>query len=349
MSTPLPARNRNLDLIRLMAAILVLFSHCYPLAGRAIEEPFLWTFGHTGGDIALCTFFVISGYLIAASYIRSQGALDYAWKRCIRIFPALFFSILFSILLGAFLTPLDLRDYLTHGQTIAYLRNIALDIQYNLPLVFAENLFPHAVNGSLWTLPIEVFMYGVILAMGVAGVLTASCSTIAAALCLLGVFAVRNADLGGPHIVLGAAELSVALRLGAAFFIGATLYFHHHRIRYHGAIALLFLAIIFFTKFTPPALYLYALLLPYIVLYLASKQIPWLDRITRHGDFSYGIYIYAFPIQQLMVHWARNDISVAQLFIGSLAITLCFAIVSWKFIEEPALRRWKPVARPLPA
>ncbi|MET1115337.1 MAG: acyltransferase [Comamonas sp.] len=346
MSTPLPARNRNLDLIRLIAAILVLFSHAYPLAGRAIEEPFLWTFGHTGGDIALCTFFVISGYLIAASYIRSQGVLDYVWKRCIRIFPALFFSIIFSIILGAFLTPLDFLDYIAHEQTIAYLRNIALDIQYNLPLVFAENLFPHAVNGSLWTLPIEVFMYAVILVMGVAGMLGASCSTIAAGLCILGVLAVRNSDLGGPHIVLGAAELSVALRLAASFFMGAALYFHRNRIRYHGAIALLFLAIIFTTKFTPPALYLYALLLPYIILYLASKQTPFLDQITRHGDFSYGIYIYAFPIQQLVVHWSKNDISVSMLFTISLAITLPVAILSWKFVEGPALRRLKPVARP---
>lgn len=345
MSTSPPARNRNLDLIRLIAAILVMFSHCYPLAGRAIEEPFLWTFGHTGGDIALCTFFVISGYLISASYIRSQSALDYVWKRCLRIFPALFFSVVFAIALGAFLTPLDFGSYIVHEQTIAYLRNIFLDIQYNLPLVFAQNLFPNAVNGSLWTLPVEVFMYAIILAMGVAGILSARFSVIAAGLCILGVLAVRNADLAHPYIVLGAAELSVALRLAASFFIGAALYFHKDRIRYHGGLALLFVAIIFFTKFTPPSLYLYALLLPYIILYLASVNIPWLDNITRHGDFSYGIYIYAFPVQQLLVHWSNNSISVSMLFIGSLAITLPIAVLSWKFVEEPALRRWKPVRR----
>ena len=345
MSIPSPARNRNLDLIRLIAAILVMFSHSYPLAGRAIEEPFLWTFGHTGGDIALCTFFVISGYLIAASYIRSQSALEYAWKRCLRIFPALFFAVVFSIALGAFLTPLDFGSYIVHEQTIAYLRNIFLDIQYNLPLVFAQNLFPNAVNGSLWTLPVEVFMYAMILAMGVAGILSARFSVIAAGLCILGVLAVRNADLAHPYIVLGAAELSVALRLAASFFIGAALYFHKERIRYHGGIALLFVAIIFFTKFTPPSLYLYALLLPYIILYLASVNIPWLDNITRHGDFSYGIYIYAFPVQQLLVHWSNNSISVTMLFIGSLAITLPIAVLSWKFVEEPALRQLKPVPR----
>ncbi|MBS7777086.1 acyltransferase [Acidovorax sp. CCYZU-2555] len=345
MTASVPSRNRNLDLIRLIAAILVLFSHCYPLAGRAIEEPFLWTFGHTGGDIALCTFFVISGYLISASYIRSQSALDYAWKRCLRIFPALFFAVFFSIILGALLTPLDFQAYVAHEQTTAYLRNIFLDIQYNLPLVFSENPFPNAVNGSLWTLPIEFFMYAMILAMGVAGILSARFSVVAAGLCIFGVLAVRNADLARPYIVLGAAELSVALRLGASFFIGAALYFYRDKIRYHGGIALLFLAIIFFTKFTPPALYLYALLLPYIIFYLASVDIPWLDNITRHGDFSYGIYIYAFPIQQLLVHWFNNSISVSMLFIGSLAITLPIAVLSWKFVEEPALRRLKPVPR----
>ena len=345
MSTPSPARNRNLDLIRLVAAILVMFSHSYPLAGRAIEEPFLWTFGHTGGDIALCTFFVISGYLIAASYIRSQSAVDYVLKRCLRIFPALFFAVIFSIALGAFLTPLDLKDYLSHEQTRAYLGNIILSIQYNLPLVFADNLFPHAVNGSLWTLPVEVFMYAMILLMGLAGVLSATFSALAAGLCILGVFALRNLDLGGPYIVLGAAELSVALRLAASFFMGATLYFHKDKIRYHGGIALIFLAVIFFSKFTPPSLYLYALLLPYIVLYAAQVEIRWIEKITRHGDFSYGIYIYAFPIQQLVVHWFQNDISVTRLFMLSFALTLPVAILSWKLVEEPALRRFKPRLR----
>lgn len=349
MSTSLPARNRNLDLIRLIAAILVMFSHSYPLAGRGADEPFVRLLGHTGGDIAVSTFFVISGFLIAASYVRSQGVVDYVWKRCIRIFPALFCAVIFAIVLGMFLTPLALGDYITHAQTLAYLKNIYLEIQYNLPLVFAENIYPHAVNGSLWTLPIEVFMYGVILVMGVAGVLSAPFTILAAALCMIGIFALQHFSPGVSRIVLGVADLSVLLRLAALFFMGAALYFYKQKIRYHGAVALLFCAIIFLTRQHPLGMYSYTLLLPYIIFYLARVNVPATDAITRRGDFSYGIYIYAFPVQQLVVYCSNNHISVFMLFVSSFAITLCLAMLSWKFVEEPALRRWKPAARLIPA
>lgn len=345
MTSPLPTRNRNLDLIRLIAAILVLFSHSYPLAGRGSDEPFVLLLGHTGGDIAVSTFFVISGFLIAASYIRSQGVIDYLWKRCIRIFPALFCAVIFAIILGMFLTPLALGDYITHAQTIAYIQNIYLYIHYNLPLVFAENIYPHAVNGSLWTLPIEVFMYGVILVMGMAGILSAPFTILTAALCMAGIFALQQFPSDSPRIFLGVAELAVVLRLAVLFFMGAALYFYRKKIRYHGAVALLFCAIIFLTRQHPLGMYSYTLLLPYIIFYLASVNVPATDVITRRGDFSYGIYIYAFPVQQLVVYWSNNQISVFMLFISSFAITLCLAMLSWKFVEEPALRRWKPAPR----
>src|SRR5690606_35280292 len=120
------ARNSNLDVIRLVAAILVLFSHCYPLIGRNEDEPFVRLVGNTGGGIAVSVFFIISGFLITASFKRNRGAVDYILRRAFRILPALAGAVIFSILLGAFLTPLPLNEYFVHPQTLDYLHNLYL-------------------------------------------------------------------------------------------------------------------------------------------------------------------------------------------------------------------------------
>jgi len=172
-------RLNNFDFLRLSAAILVVFSHCYPLAGRSAEEPILNFLGYeTGGGVAVAVFFTISGYLISASWLKGRSPLDYLIKRVMRIFPGLLVAVLLSILLGAFLTPLKLRDYLSHELTLNYLSNIWLHIHYHLPQIFAENPHPHAINGSLWTLPIEFFLYIVVLLLGI-------CTTLSHGPCLV--------------------------------------------------------------------------------------------------------------------------------------------------------------------
>lgn len=332
------SRANNFDFLRLVAAILVLFSHCYPLIGRPAGEPFVFLSGYeTGGGLAVSVFFVISGYLITASYLNSKGTFDFMIKRVMRIFPALIVAVLLSILLGAFLTPLAAADYFTHPQTLAYLNNIWLNVQYHLPLVFAENVYPHAVNGSLWTLPVEFFMYVLILLMGLFGLLKPRFVLAATVVSFAGYVAVHHWLSGMSLVVLGAAQLEIALKLGCFFFSGACFFLFKNSIQFKPLIAILLTMALLVSLGAAWGVYVYLIAMPYLVFYFAGMDTPSLRNASRYGDFSYGIYIYAFPMQQLVIYLFGPDLSVRTFFLLALVPTLILAILSWKLVEAPAL------------
>ena len=78
--------------------------------------------------------------------------------------------------------------------------------------------------------------------------------------------------------------------------------------------------------------------LPYLVIYIAYARLPKVARFGKHGDFSYGMYIFGFPVQQLLIYWFGADINLAVLALSSMVNTLCFAVLSWRLVEAPALR-----------
>ncbi len=166
-------RENNFDFLRFFAAALVLFAHCYPLVGRKMDEPLTVLTGYEkGGGIAVGIFFVISGYLITASYLNSRSPVSFLTKRALRILPALTVAVLLSaFVIGPMVTSWRLDNYLTSAKTWEYLKNILLITEYELPGVFNQNVYPDVVNGSLWTLPLEVMMYMGVLALGLVGFL----------------------------------------------------------------------------------------------------------------------------------------------------------------------------------
>jgi peptidoglycan/LPS O-acetylase OafA/YrhL len=154
----------NFDLIRFIAAALVILSHCFSLAGKEFE-PLSWLSGYeTFGGLAVAIFFITSGFLITASWFSDENILSFIKKRILRIFPALIWVIFLTVfVLGPLLTALPLKEYFKNHTTYLYLNNVYLTcIYYSLPGVFAHNPWPNAVNGSLWTLPIEILMYAMI-------------------------------------------------------------------------------------------------------------------------------------------------------------------------------------------
>lgn len=135
-------RKNSFDLLRLMAASMVIFSHSFPLAGQDSNEPIqrFTSYGSLGG-IAVDIFFIISGYLVADSYLRGNGPLCFIFKRCLRLFPALWGAIILTgCILGPLFTPLSFGEYFAHPQTSEYLHNLFLDIHYALPDVFLPTL-----------------------------------------------------------------------------------------------------------------------------------------------------------------------------------------------------------------
>jgi peptidoglycan/LPS O-acetylase OafA/YrhL len=323
LNTLLSGRENNFDFMRFGAAVLVILSHAYPLTGRL--EP-LKEFSHgltTLGTIAVAIFFVISGMLIAQSFERTKSFSHFVEARILRIYPALIVTIMITtFILGPILTNNSLTEYFTNGFTFKYLSNVfAVKIQYYLPGVFETNPFPNAVNGSLWTLPLELGCYALI----------------AAALFLL-----RKRYLFSFILLVIAA---IYLRGGLKnenilyFAFGSMLYLARHYVSMNPYIAMLS-AVGFIISFMLPiqlsTKLLHCISSTYLIIYIGFIKVPLLTNFTKYGDFSYGIYIWAFPIQQTIVYF-YPDLTILSHFALSTFITFCFAFASWHLVEKRAL------------
>ena len=167
-------RDNNFNLIRILAALSVLLSHCYPLLAVSSTTPWGRVIETRLSDLAVNTFFIISGFLVARSFVRRPRLRPFLNARLLRLIPALFVvTSLSALVLGPFATSLPLSDYLFDPEVWAYIfSNSSLDgTEFGLPGVFADNPFPSAVNGSLWTLRYEGKMYAALTALGFLGVL----------------------------------------------------------------------------------------------------------------------------------------------------------------------------------
>jgi len=156
-------RNNNFNLIRFLAATAVLFAHSYALSGHPMEEPLLrWSNGATHfGTLGVTLFFIISGFLVSKSFTERRTLAAFSVARALRIYPALIAATLFSAALAGALSTTAWRDFLIDSQTHRFVvaNSIGWHARYYLPGAFADNPFPRAVNGSLWTIPVELRMY----------------------------------------------------------------------------------------------------------------------------------------------------------------------------------------------
>ncbi|EIK53747.1 acetyltransferase [Stutzerimonas stutzeri TS44] len=333
MNAPSDPRNNNFDFLRFFAASTVVFGHSFWLSGRGASEPVrLFTGSYDGADIAVHLFFVMSGYLIAASWLNSRSLIDFAGKRALRIFPALAVAVLFGVLVvGPLATRLPLADYWSEPQTLGYLGNIALLTQFQLPGVFVDNPFPNTVNGSLWTLPYEVMMYVSVVLLGVLGLFRRRMALLGLAM----LFAIQFYLI--PALDLQSELLRKFSRLGVFFYFGAVLYLYRQRIRWSWKIAVPLLAASLLSAGHDIWPLVHALTLPYLVIYLAHLRIPALAGFGKAGDFSYGLYIFSFPLQQLLMHWSAGSLPLLPFMLLGFSASLLAAVLSWHLIEAPAL------------
>lgn len=321
---PESTRANNFDALRLLAALAVLISHAFALVGR--EQP---TIGYeTVGTVGVWVFFGISGFLIAQSWTTDPDLWRYLAKRALRILPALVAVLLLTTLvLGPLFTTLPLDAYLTHGQTWFYLLNNSVMLTMSdLPGVFVGNIYPQQVNGSLWTLQPESIAYLALAALGLFGALRRKWLPPAVALLLI----------AWPLDPFDLVAWPTTVFLLQAFAVGTSLYVLRKDVPWHGAVAgLLGLA---FVLAPHPGLQsvLAVTAIPYIAIYLGYRGPSVLRRLTSHGDFSYGIYIYAWPVGQATVAmWPGVD--VLGLVAISVPATYLLAMGSWHLIERPAL------------
>jgi peptidoglycan/LPS O-acetylase OafA/YrhL len=341
-------RDNNFKLIRFLAAAVVIEFHCYALTDTWLDEPVYRAIPElAGGTLGVFAFFAASGFLVTKSWVERARLLPFVAARALRIYPALVVATLLTIGLAGWTGALPWRDFLADPRTLDYAWRTALSWNFvaDLPGSFPNNPFPKAVNGSLWTLPVELRLYLALAIAGVAGVLARRAAWTAAALALFAVL------VGWPeHFPLYA--VSEGTRLFTIYFgLGSLAY------AWRSAVPLSLwglAAAVTVIALDPwgagrgallPVLFTYALL---VVAY--HPALRW-RAFNRLGDYSYGLYILSFPIQQTLI--AKLGKPLAGMPLGLLALafplTLALAALSWHFIEEPALRlksRFGPAAAP---
>lgn len=342
-------RQNNLDFLRLFAAVLVLFGHAFPLTGQPGPG-----FAANGVQtIGVKIFFLLSGYLVAKSWMADPNLLRFATRRALRILPALLVVVLITcFILGPLVTRLPIDEYVSHTTTWGYLNNARFYINYSLPGVFENNVYPNAVNGSLWSLPVEVLMYCLTpMVLVVYSLLPKSIRNVAFVIGTISVCAFAVTRLKGPvqpePIIFYATNLWQGLEVGVYFVIGScycVLRLDRHLDVGVGLIALFTLAVVPL----PPALQEYALylVLPYVCLSLGLAYSPAFKRITRFGDLSYGLFLFGFPVQQSVVYLIGAKGGPWLNFLSATLISAVLAWACWHLVEKRALAL-KPRARSL--
>ena len=354
-------RQNAFAFLRLTLALLVVVSHCFRLGGFG-SDPLAKVAGaqHTIGLVSVGMFFVLSGFLISRSALRSASTVRFLWHRVLRIFPGYWICLLVcafvfgplvalyehgQLFTRIFSAPKDSpQAFVLNNALLFHTSDLSLSGVINLrPLSIAgllsHNPFPWVVNGSLWSLPYEFACYLGVGALAALGVLRRRRFVILAFfLTLWGLYTFSFLDAQRFAETFPYAAFPELLMFSLYFSAGCTAFLYREKIPFSTGWMVLSLAAVgaslllgLFGTVAPVAL-------SYAFLWLAFK-IP-LRNFDAKGDFSYGTYIYAFPVQQGLALLGVHHGGFFLYLTWSLLITIILAILSYRWIEAPCLR-WK--------
>jgi peptidoglycan/LPS O-acetylase OafA/YrhL len=328
-------RINNFNILRMLAATAVLISHAFPIAlGKHATEPLEPVLHFSLGTLAVLTFFAISGFFISQSLDRKNGLIDFAAARVLRVYPGLLAMLLITaLMIGPIFTTMPLAVYFSDSDTALYvIRNLTLKwIQDGLPGVFQHNPYQAVINGSLWSLFYEVSCYGLVVAIGVSGV-AARYTRFAA---FLGVYALLYVS----YKLIGVrthALLEDTYLLTLPFVAGMALYQFREFVPLNAILAASCAGATLLAYRTSWFHEVFVVSWTYFIFYLGYLRSGPLMMYNRLGDYSYGLYIYAFPCEQIAARlW--HGISPIELIAVSLPATFFCAVLSWHLLESRAL------------
>ena len=332
------SHKNNFNVIRLIAAFLVIYGHMSAIVGLPIYQ--IW--GRNTSSYGLFMLFAIGGCLIAESWNRDSNTFRYFVRRVFRIMPGYIVMLLFSVLVvGTLVTSVSIQHYFEWGAWDYFWHNVRFHMIYNLPGVFLDNPYPVAVNGSLWSLPVEMTCYVIAYIIlrtrrndkrtGI--VLFAICS------CVFG-YLYSQLNVWEDVVVYNTSLRSCAdiipfFAVGMAFSIPEV----KKTLNIQVAMVLLLALALVEVPDSIAALLLY-IVVPYIVFSFAYAAEPVFCRLGRKYEISYGLYLYAFPVQQLLVYYTYRA-GYPLPFVAYMALTLLFtsvlALLSYRFVEKPAM------------
>lgn len=329
----------NVNLLRFVAAVLVIFSHSFYVSASK-EDPFsIFCNGQTNfGGIAVGALFFLSGFYVTKSLYKKNDVKEYMGKRCVRIFPQLWIVVLLSVLiLGPVLTNLPLKAYFSDGSTYLYLLNGILLPVHNLPGVFEYNVYDATVNGPLWTMPVEFAAYCVI-----------------AVILVISKYIFKNEKLQKVFHVICICVLFVAfvvldvfvkndflitvVRPLIIFFMGVLYCDYAEKIKLNIPVGMAMLAVIVTSCKLGFLNYALILCLPYVVvtLTLGTKQLKIDSKLM---NISYEMYLLGWPIQQTVVHCFGGTMSPYLNCLITLPIDILLAFVVYVFIKKMEKKR----------
>lgn len=331
--------NKNcFDFLRFFFAANILLAHLCELSQ---SKNLAFLSNYADAMIGVKGFFVISGFLVAKSYVNTPSLKEYFIKRAKRILPAYVVVLLFAVLILAFFSRYSFSAYFTDINVYQYLgwNSIFLNFMHPcLPGLFDKNLLC-AVNGSLWTLKVEEGFYIILPFIFYAIKKSKKPFLILGGLYVLSIlyWFVMDFYLNKPLL---AKQLPGYL---AYFVTGIFLFLNFELvIQYKNKIfwtSLLALVVLRFTHFQID--FFYPAVFGTIVI-IVAYSLPFLNNFGKYGDFTYGLYIYHFPIIQLFRQYdlfeKYNPILMA---FAVILITLFFAVFSWYFVEKRFLDRFK--------
>jgi len=332
----------NILQLRLLAALMVILGHSYGLIGGQqtaydpVHRILPYTYTHLVG---VMMFFMISGFLITLSWLRRPDAWRFARARVLRLWPALIVCVVaWAFVLGPLLTNLSLHDYFLAGDKYGTAHGYVLNtvslvkvISY-LPGLFVDVPAPRNVNNSLWTIPIEATLY---VCIGIAGVLRLfrfPWLMSAAVVVFFAVFLLWPM-YRGTYSWAGLAGMGFAL---AGFFGAGTIACLLRRyVPISTGLLVVIAAACLYMRTSIHAMQFIWLAVGYFVLWFA--YVPRIPAIPRGLDLSYGTYLWAFPVQQVVLQFSHTP-NPWVLFALATPVVLLIATASWLWVEKPALR-----------
>lgn len=330
-------RSSGFDYLRIGLSVSVIAFHsiivCY---GFAVESEFWSSPIRPVFYFVLPSFFALSGFLVAGSLFRNSIPA-FLTLRALRIFPALFCEVVISaFIIGTTLTAFSLRDYFSDPKLYAYFFNIIGRIRYHLPGLFLENPFPDNVNLQLWTVPSELECYIAITALALFGIVRRPQLFALAFVALTAMWLTKAWLKPGPDDVFDGGPTGHLCLL--SFLAGVMIYIWRDKLAFSGILASAAVVACWFALGIRGMEYLAPMPIAYATIWLGLQDPTKLFFIAG-ADYSYGMYLYGFPIQQSVAHLLpQYRFWYVDLFLSLICASIA-AYASWHLVETRIMKR----------
>lgn len=329
LDSALQKNNNNLDVFRVIAASMVIYGHAYALLPAAGGQDFLLKiigFDYSG-SLAVKIFFFLSGLVVTNSLISSNDAVRFVISRFFRIWPALLITLgVSAFVIGPVVSSLSAHDYFSNPAVMDYfVQSAKMNIRFELPGVFQGRKYA-SINGSLWTIPFEVFAYVVLLGAFMSGGMRLK----KVAFAIVAIIIVEPV-LSEKIIFTWVSRDPEVSMLAPSFASGALLAIFRESVKIDLKIFVGLWVVFYVFKGSVYGFYYFYGAVFYSIIYLAT--LPLVVRLKPSSDISYGVYLWGWPVQQLMVTFFP-DSGVVVNQVSSIAVSAILGWLSWNVIEK---------------